>query len=167
MYYLVNWDKMKKGFTYIITTMILIVIISSIIIINATTTTTISKHPIFLSENYENEFLILNQNNVNENRINTFNSSFIEYINSYNLDVELCNIIDDGNNLYFSNYTGNTCALIIDGKIDQEINNNTTIKRDRFINEMNIYLCNCNYYVGENKYHISISGEYLKIVKEN
>lgn len=157
---------MEKGFTYIITTMILIMLITGIILINKPNKQPIVQTPYFLVKNYEIEFNYLNQGSVDENIINTFNLNFLNYINSYNYSAEFCNIIDTKNHIYFSNFTGTDCNLMIGEDVNQTVSNQSTIKIDRFINDMNIYLCSCNY-LRENSYYIDIYNENLKLIYKN
>ncbi|HOW29495.1 MAG TPA: hypothetical protein PK685_02375 [archaeon] len=159
---------MKKGFTYIITVMILIISITGIILINRPNKTITNHNAQQLINNYQEEFLVFSLNDVaDENTITSYNTSFSNYVNSYNYNIELCNIIESEEYIYFSNFTGNDCDLYIDEDVNQTINDKTTIRIDRFINNTNIYLCNCNYQRGKNSYYINIYNEDIKIIYEN
>jgi len=159
---------MKKGFTYIITVMILIISITGIILINRPNKIIINHNAQQLINNYQEEFLVFSLNDVaDENTITSYNTNFSNYVNSYNYNIELCNIIESEEYIYFSNFTGNDCDLYIDEDVNQTINDKTTIRIDRFINNTNIYLCNCNYQRGKNSYYINIYNEDIKIIYEN
>ena len=159
---------MKKGFTYIITVMILIISITGIILINRPNKTITNHNAQQLINNYQEEFLVFSLNDVaDENTITSYNTNFSNYVNSYNYNIELCNIIESEEYIYFSNFTGNDCDLYIDEDVNQTINDKTTIRIDRFINNTNIYLCNCNYQRGKNSYYINIYNEDIKIIYEN
>lgn len=159
---------MKKGFTYIITVMILIISITGIILINRPNKIIINHNAQRLINNYQEEFLVFSLNDVaDENTITSYNTNFSNYVNSYNYNIELCNIIESEEYIYFSNFTGNDCDLYIDEDVNQTINDKTTIRIDRFINNTNIYLCNCNYQRGKNSYYINIYNEDIKIIYEN
>lgn len=159
---------MKKGFTYIITTMILIMLITGIILINRPNKTPIKETPQLLVKNYEIEFNVFSStSNLDENVIDAFNLNFSNYINSYNFSTEICTIIEDANYIYFSNYTGNNCDLLIGEDVNQTLSDKSTVKIDRFINNMSVYLCNCNYVREKNSYYINIYDEDIKIINEN
>ncbi len=158
---------MNKGFTYIITVMILIMLITSLILINRPNKQP-SNNASFISKNYEIEFLYLSSSNVlDENKINSFNSNYLNHINSYNYSAEICNIIETEDYIFFSNFTGESCDLVIDDEVSQVVNDKTTTKIDRFINNMNIYLCSCNYEKGKNSYYLDIYNEDIRIINKN
>ncbi len=159
---------MKKGFTYIITTMILILLITGILVINKPTKLPKVSTQQFLSKNYQIEFSKLcAKSNIDENTIDAFNTVFLNYISSYNYDVKMCNIIEKETSIYLSNYTGEPCDLVVDGVVLQTINDKTTKKIDRFINNMNIYLCNCEYKTGRNIYYINIYNNNVRTIYKN
>jgi hypothetical protein len=159
--------KSKKAFMFIITTLIIISLIS-LLIINIRTIPNNSKLINNLSENYISEFLILNKdNNLNIQKIDNFNNSFLKFINSHNYNVKICNIIKNNNDIYISNYLGEDCNLFIAEDLNRTINNNSTIKIDNFINNMPIYLCNCTYINYNNVYYIDIYNYNNQIINKN
>ncbi|HOZ35478.1 MAG TPA: hypothetical protein PLK55_00645 [archaeon] len=159
---------MKKGFTYIVTTMLLIILISGVVIVSNYNAPGNKINPVaILAKNYENEFLnILNSGSSVED-INQFNYRFKKFINSNNYDSKLCNLITTENGIIASNFMDQNCDLMINGVSNQTITENNTIITDIFINDTNIYLCNCYYKAGENIYYIDIYNENSKTTFKN
>ena len=145
-----------KGFTYVIVTIILIMSISGLLILNnQNQTDQIDNQQEVLANNFSYEFNVISNGETSIEKIDEKLNNLYNYIKSHSQNIKFCTIIEDENNLYFSNYLGESCNLIVDDEINQEVPDKTTIKTDRFINNTNIYLCNCTY--------IDISGYYLNI----
>lgn len=147
----------NKGFTYIIVSIIIIISISALLIINKQgfSENKTDKKQEFLIDNFINEFEVLSNQDLESNDVNNKLEKLFDFIKSHGQNVKFCTIIQDDNYMYFSNYTGESCNLVIDDEIIQEISHKTTIQTDRFINNTNIYLCNCIY--------TDISGYFLSI----
>jgi hypothetical protein len=146
----------SKGFTYIIVTIILIMSITGVLILNNQKQVSQTDYKQeMLASNFNNEFEVLLNSDLSEETIDEKLLNIYNYIKSHSQEVKFCTIIEDENCFYFSNYTGNTCNLIKDEEIINQVANKNTLKTDRFINNTNIYLCNCTY--------IDISGYYLNI----
>lgn len=159
---------MKKGFTYIVTTMLLIILISGVVIVSNYNTNRKKTNPVtILAKNYENELLNILDSGSSVEDVNQLNYAFKKFINSNNYDAKLCNLITTGNGLIASNFMDQNCDLIINGDINQTITENETIITDMFINDTNIYLCNCYYRAGENIYYIDIYNENSKTTFKN
>lgn len=146
----------SKGFTYIIVTIILIMSISGVLILNNQRQVSQTDYKQeMLASNFSNEFDIILNSALSEEEIDTKLLSMYNYIKSHSQNVKFCTILEDENSFYFSNYTGDNCDLVKDDEVIGQVMDKTTLKTDRFINNTNIYLCNCTY--------IDISGYYLKI----
>jgi len=158
---------LKKGFTYIITTMIIIILITGVVIMSNTNQKSKTKTVSYIAKNYETEFIYKISEIPTIQDINQFNYNFIKFINSNNYDAKICNIIKTSESTILSNFTDIDCNLMINGDYNQTISKNTTISIDTFINDTNIYLCNC-YNVGEkNIYYIDIYNENSKTIFKN
>lgn len=158
---------MNKGFTYIITTMLIVILISGVVMIIKYNNRSSSNPVATLAKNYENEFLSILENDASVEDINLFNYRFKKFINSNNYDARICNLITTKNGLIVSNFMDQNCDLMINGENRQTITENTTILTDIFINDTNIYLCNCYYKAGENIYYIDIYNENSKTIFKN
>jgi hypothetical protein len=147
--------------------MMIIILISGIVLINNPIRKTINITPKVLAKNYEIEFLNLTTNNPTAEDLNNLNKRFEKFVNSNNYDTGICSIVETEDYILLSNFTGVDCQMIIDGNENQLINDNTTVTIDRFINNMNIYLCSCYYISGENIYYIDIHNEDSKTILKN
>ena len=156
----------NKGFTYIIVSIIIIISISALLIINkqGVIENKTDKKQEYLAKNFVNEFEIISNQELETNDLNNKLNNIFDFIKSHGQNVKFCTIIHDDNNLYFSNYTGEPCNLIIDDEIIQEISHKTTIQTDRFINNTNIYLCNC-IYTDISVYYLSIYDNENQIIQ--
>jgi len=134
-----------KGFTYIIIVAIIVIFITMLLLL-VKPNDIINDQPKTLADNYKIELSFLIDNGISdENDINNFNNSLINYIQSHNYNAKICNIIDDRNQyIYVSNYLGENCGLYINSVMNQTVDDKESVRIDRFINDMNIYLCNCN-----------------------
>jgi hypothetical protein len=137
--------KKQHGFTYIIIVTFIAVFLTALLLL-IKPFNNIDCTPQVLSDNYKNELTTLIGTGINNiSDINEFNNSFKNYIQSHNYNVKLCNIIDDRNQyIYISNYLGESCGLYVNSVMMQTLDDRNSIRIDRFINDMNIYLCNCN-----------------------
>ncbi len=156
----------EKGYTFILIVMITIGLVTGIIIMSREIPKeeTITNH---LVNNYTNEFSRISVKEKDETIIKNFQESFITYIRANNHDVELCSIFADNNYYYVSNHLKKDCNFMVDGEIRGEIIENGSItKIERFINDTNIYLCNCEY-KNLDSYYINIYDSKNRIIKKN
>lgn len=147
--------------------MIIIIFISGLVIISNTSPKVKTKTVNAIAKNYETELIYAINNDPTVQNINNLNKNFITFINSNNFDAKICNILKNSQELILSNFMNKDCNLMINGDLNQIISNNTTIAIDIFINDMNIYLCNC-YYEGEkNVYYLDIYNESSETIFKN
>ncbi len=116
--------------------------------------------------NYENEFSRISREDKNTTFIDAFQNSFVNFINAQNHNTKLCTIFADEDHYYVSNYLGKDCMFRVNDENRQIVYNNSTTKIDRFINETNIYLCNCEY-KNFDSYYIMIYDSKNQIIKKN
>lgn len=155
----------QKGYAFIMIVMITMGLISATIILsrNLPKQETITKD---LVNNYNIEFSEISRLDKNTTIINNFQISFINFVNAQNHNLKLCSIFADEENYYVSNYLGKDCMFVIDDVNKQMVSNNSTTKIDRFINETNIYLCNCEY-KNFDSYYINLYDSKNQIIKKN
>jgi hypothetical protein len=155
----------EKGYAFIIIVMITIGLISGVILMSNNITQQEDKTKELL-RNYEIEFSKISTQDINEETISNFAESFVDFINAQSYDVEFCSIFADDEYYYVSNYLGKSCIFYVNDVNKAEINNNNTEKIDIFINDTNIYLCNCEYN-NYNSYYIKIYDSKNQIIKKN
>ncbi len=119
-----------------------------------------------LANNYNIEFSKISTLDKNTTFINNFQKSFINFAKAQNHEIKLCSIFADDNSYYVSNYLGEDCVFVVNDVNKQIVYNNSTIKIDRFINETNIYLCNCEY-KNFDSYYINLYDSKNQIIKKN
>jgi len=147
----------EKGFTYIIIVVILISLITVLVLLirDSPHIETISYN---LTDNYKNELNYLLSSSFTTTDLNNFNSEFYNFTRSHNYEASICTIIDNGDYIYISNYTGET---------KKGINNKDTIQINRTDNPGDISLGNCVVdYNSEQKvsYYLEITNEKSKDV---
>ncbi len=155
----------SKGYMFIIIVMITIGLISGIIII----TRSLPKNDSIIEDlvkNYEQEFSRFSITDVNEETTDAFQKSFIYFIKARNHDIEVCSIFADNDYYYVSNYLDEDCDFYVNDVNISTIVRNSTQKIDRFINDTNIYLCNCEY-KNIDSYYIKINDSKNQIIKKN
>lgn len=94
----------KKGFTYIIISVMIMIFITVLFVYSTNINYQENIAPKILN-NYKNEINIFIKEDLNIEKLDLFNDSFIKYALSNNYNVKLCNVIFDGNNTFIvSNY---------------------------------------------------------------
>ena len=123
-----------KGFTYVVIVVIIISFITALFLL-------FRPEPVMeytsnkLSENYKNELKYLVDSNITAITLDNFNSKAYDFIRAHNYEVSICTIISEGDNIYVSNYTGQT---------DKNIQNQITVLVTKALNPNNISLGNCS-----------------------
>ncbi|GEM_PF-932098 len=145
----------EKGFTYIIIVVILISLITLLVLLIKDTpyVETIAPN---LTNNYKQELNYLLDSNFTITDLNNFNNQFYEFIRSHNYEVEICTIIDDGTEIYISNYTGTE---------SKEIPHKETIEINKEDNKTDISFQNCVIDYNSDKkisYYLEIQNEKTK-----
>ncbi|MFH0905899.1 MAG: hypothetical protein V1824_01015 [archaeon] len=158
----------QEGYVFLIASVIIIALISGLFILSKSNFAKADNSNDNLSQNYIAEFNILTTDSALDiNSVENFNLSFEDFILSHNKNIKSCNIIDDGvEYIYLSNYLGETCGIYYDDVFDSNLQANSTIQIDRFINKTNIYLCNC-IYQDSSVYYMELYDSKVKSIYKN
>jgi hypothetical protein len=153
--------KNKKGFTYILIVVIFITFISFFVLLIKPVIET-NNNVYNFSKNYIIELENLIEEDLNIDTLNNLNNNFYYFLKSHNYDVDICTIVDDGNNsIYLSNYLN----VDVPGVAPKQT---SLIEKDLNLDGVSLGYCNLSY-DSSNKvvYYIELRDDSTKTVYKN
>jgi hypothetical protein len=139
----------KKGFTYIIIVIVIMMFTTMLFLLSKSINYKENKSDAIIN-NYKNELMFLIEENPDEITLDSFNSSFKEYIKSNNYNSKICVIFYNGDEYYISNYQDFNYSIIDD---------KTTLKllKEDVLEDISFGECDLNISINQNlTYYLEI-----------